>query len=177
MSQMKHGGGSGAARQVAFMGLLFATAMVLSFVESILPVLPMLPPGFRLGLSNIVTMYALFTLGPRQGAVIAVLKSGFVFLTRGMISAVMSLAGGLISVLCMLLVARLLAGKKDYLLLSVFGAAAHNAGQILAAVFILGTARVFAYLPVVVLVGIGMGVVTGKMLQIILPHINRLHIN
>ncbi len=174
MSQTRHGS---AAKQVALMGLLFATAMVLSFVESILPVLPMLPPGFKLGLSNIVTMYALFTLGAREGFVIAVLKAGFVFLTRGMVSALMSLAGGLASVVCMLLVAWLLAGKKDYLLLSVFGAAAHNGGQILAAVFILGTTKIAAYLPVVLLVGIGMGIVTGKMLQVILPYVNRLHIN
>ena len=174
MSHTRHGG---VAREVSLMGLLFATAMILSFLESILPVLPMLPPGFKLGLSNIVTMYALFTLGPREGIVIALLKSGFVFLTRGVVSSVMSLSGGVASVLCMLLIARLLAGKKDYLLLSVFGACAHNAGQILAAIFILGTTAVAAYLPVVILAGVGMGIITGKMLQVVLPHINRLHID
>ena len=51
-------------KRLALMGLLFALAMALSFLESLLPALPMLPPGIRLGLSNIVTMYALFVLGP-----------------------------------------------------------------------------------------------------------------
>ncbi len=163
------------AKRVAFLGLLFATAMALSFVEMILPVLPMLPPGFKLGLSNIVTMYALFTLGPREGITIAVLKSGFVFLTRGLVSAVMSLSGGVASVVCMLLAGFLLGKKQDYLLLSVLGATAHNGGQIIAAIFILGTLKVTAYLPVVLLAGFATGMITGKMLQVILPYINRLH--
>ena len=69
-------------KRLALMGLLFALAMALSFLESLLPALPMLPPGIRLGLSNIVTMYALFALGPVSGYTIAVLKSLFVLLTR-----------------------------------------------------------------------------------------------
>ena len=56
------------AKEAALMGMLFAMAMALSFAESLLPVLPMLPPGFKLGLSNIVTMYALFVLGTRKGS-------------------------------------------------------------------------------------------------------------
>ena len=67
-------------RQLTMMALLFAMAMVLSILESMIPALPMLPPGVKLGLSNIVTMYALFVLGPAQGYTIAVLKSFFVFL-------------------------------------------------------------------------------------------------
>ena len=70
-------------KRLALMGLLFALAMALSFLEALLPALPMLPPGIRLGLSNIVTMYALFVLGPVSGYTIAVLKSLFVLLTRG----------------------------------------------------------------------------------------------
>ena len=64
-------------KRLALMGLLFALAMALSFLESLLPALPMLPPGIRLGLSNIITMYALFVLGPASGYTIAVLKSLF----------------------------------------------------------------------------------------------------
>ena len=174
MNRTRSTGAGRAAREVALMGLLFATAMVLSFVEGLLPVLPMLPPGFKLGLSNIVTMYALFALGPRQGFLLAILKSGFVFITRGFVSAMMSLSGGIVSVLCMMLVSALIGSKKDYLLLSIFGAVAHNAGQIIAAIFVLGSVKVVGYLPIVILAGIVMGVVTGKMLQVVMPYINRL---
>ena len=76
-------------KRLALMGLLFALAMALSFLESLLPALPMLPPGIRLGLSNIVTMYALFVLGPVSGYTIAVLKSLFVLLPRGAVAAAM----------------------------------------------------------------------------------------
>ena len=94
------------AKEAALMGMLFAMAMALSFAESLLPVLPMLPPGFKLGLSNIVTMYTLFMLGTKRGFAIAVMKSLFVLLTRAPVAAFMSLCGGLLSVVCMALCAR-----------------------------------------------------------------------
>ena len=94
-------------KRLALMGLLFALAMALSFLESLLPALPMLPPGIRLGLSNIVTMYALFVLGPVSGYTIAVLKSLFVLLTRGAVAAAMSASGGIASVTVMLLLSLL----------------------------------------------------------------------
>ena len=100
-------------KRLALMGLLFALAMALSFLESLLPALPMLPPGIRLGLSNIITMYALFVLGPASGYTIAVLKSLFVLLTRGAVAAAMSAAGGIVSVTVMLLLSRLPGVKKQ----------------------------------------------------------------
>ena len=65
------------------MGLLLALAMALNLAESMVPPLPVLPPGVKLGLSNLVTVYCLFYLGSGEAWGIAVLKSGFVFLTRG----------------------------------------------------------------------------------------------
>ena len=100
-------------KRLALMGLLFALAMALSFLESLLPALPMLPPGIRLGLSNIITMYALFVLGPVSGYTIAVLKSLFVLLTRGAVAAAMSAAGGIVSVTAKLLLSRLPGVKKQ----------------------------------------------------------------
>ena len=117
-------------KRLALMGLLFALAMALSFLESLLPALPMLPPGIRLGLSNIVTMYALFALGPVSGYTIAVLKSLFVLLTRGAVAAAMSASGGIASVTVMLLLSLLPGIRRQYLLLSVFGGAAHNVGPV-----------------------------------------------
>ena len=102
-------------KRLALMGLLFALAMALSFLESLLPALPMLPPGIRLGLSNIVTMYALFVLGPVSGYTIAVLKSLFVLLTRGAVAAAMSASGGIASVTVMLLLSLLPGIRRQYL--------------------------------------------------------------
>lgn len=163
--------------RLTLMGLLFALAMALSFLESLLPALPMLPPGIRLGLSNIVTMYALFILGPASGYTIAVLKSLFVLLTRGAVAAAMSIAGGLLSVTVMLLLMLLPHMKGQYLLLSVFGGAFHNMGQLIAARWIIGNHYVWYYLPVLLIAGVIMGIITGLVLKVILPYLNRLNLN
>ena len=93
---------SARVRQTVLMGLMFALAMVLSYVESMITV-PGLPPGVKLGLSNIVTMYCVFFLGWKQAYTLAVLKGFFALLTRGFTAACMSTAGGLVSVTVMLL--------------------------------------------------------------------------
>lgn len=163
-------------KRLALMGLLFALAMALSFLESLLPALPMLPPGIRLGLSNIVTMYALFVLGPVSGYTIAVLKALFVLLTRGAVAASMSAAGGVFSVTVMLLLSLLPGIKEQYLLLSVFGGAAHNIGQLVMARFIINNQYVWYYFPVLLAAGLLMGAITGMALRVVLPYLNRLNL-
>ena len=71
---------------VALTGLLAALALALSFLEGLLPPLPFLPPGAKLGLSNIVTMYAAGTLGLPYAVFLALLKGGFALLTRGAVA-------------------------------------------------------------------------------------------
>ena len=65
--------------EIALSGLLFALAMALSFIEGTL-VIPGLAPGMKLGLANIVVMYALFFMGARQALYLDLLKALFVFL-------------------------------------------------------------------------------------------------
>lgn len=163
-------------KRLALMGLLFALAMALSFLESLLPALPMLPPGIRLGLSNIVTMYALFVLEPVSGYTIAILKALFVLLTRGAVAAAMSAAGGAFSVTIMLLLSLLPGIKEQYLLLSVFGGAAHNIGQLVMARFIINNQYVWYYFPVLLAAGLLMGAITGMALRVVLPYLNRLNL-
>ena len=80
-------------RRIALSGLLFALAMALSFIEGTLTI-PGLLPGMKLGLANIVVMYALFFMGPRQALVLDVLKALFVFLVSGFTAGLLSLCGG-----------------------------------------------------------------------------------
>ena len=70
-------------RRVALMGLLFALSVVLSFLEGTLTPLLGLPPGVKLGLANVVVMYALFFLGRGSAFTLVLLKSYCVLLTRG----------------------------------------------------------------------------------------------
>ena len=85
-------------RHIALSGLLFALAMALSFIEGSL-VIPGLLPGMKLGLANIVVMYALFFMGVKQALVLDVLKALFVFLVSGFTAGFLSLCGGLLSLL------------------------------------------------------------------------------
>ena len=174
---MKQYGKPSKAMQVSMMGLLFALAMVLSFFESTLSAMMAMPPGIKLGLSNIVTMYCLFFLGSGPALTLAVLKSLFVLLTRGAVAAAMSLSGGLCSVLVMLLLLRLPKASVSYLIISVMGAIFHNLGQLVMARYIIGSDKVLYYLPIMVGSGIVMGVITGMVLRVMLPYMNKLNLS
>jgi heptaprenyl diphosphate synthase len=154
--------------------MLFAVAMVLSFMEGLLPPLPYLPPGFKLGLSNIATMYALFFMGKGRAFTIAVLKALFVFMVRGFTSGALSLAGGIASICVMVLLSALLKEKISYLLLSVFGAIFHNLGQLAALTLIMGNTYAVWYTPVLLVAGVIMGCVTGSILRVVMPAFNRI---
>lgn len=157
------------ARSITNMAMLFAVAIVLSFLESLLPPLPYLPPGFKLGLSNIAVMYALFFMGRKSAFTIAVLKSGFVFMTRGATSGILSLSGGLASVLVMLALAAVGNKKISYLMLSISGAIFHNLGQLAALTLLMLNTYALWYTPVLLAAGIVMGFVTGSVLKIVMP--------
>ena len=124
---------------IALSGLLFALAMALSFIEGTL-VIPGLLPGMKLGLANIVVMYALFFMGPKQALVLDILKALFVFLVSGWTAGFLSLCGGLLSLLVMWLLYYHFPVRPTWYILSVCGALAHNIGQLLGASVILSTA-------------------------------------
>ena len=163
------------AYRIAFSGLLLALSLALSFAEGTLPALPMLPPGAKLGLSNIVTMYAAFFLGARQALCIAVLKSLFVFLTRGATGAFLSLLGGLLSVCAMILLRKI--PGLSVLFVSIGGAVMHNLGQLLGAVLLLHDLKTLWYAPVLILCGIAAGFLTGLLLRFVMPALQRLDRN
>lgn len=160
-------------KRICFMGLLFATAVVLSYLEGIVTV-PGLPPGVKLGLSNIVTMYCVFFLGAPSAYTLATLKALSVLLMRGPTGALLSLLGGGVSVTVMLLFARLFKSGLSYMVLSILGAMGHNLGQLLGASFLTGTTLTLYYFPILILSGVGMGVVTGLVLKTLLPAVQRL---
>lgn len=165
------------SRKVAYMGLMLAVVTALSFIEHMLPPLPFLPPSLKLGLSNIVIMYCIFFLGKQEAFTLAVLKSGFVSLTRGLVAGLLSITGGLISVSVIILLLFLFKSRLSYVTASISGAIAHNVGQLIAASFVMSADLIFYYLPVLIVSGIIMGIVTGTMLRILLPVFDSAHKN
>ncbi len=156
------------------MGMLFALAMVFVFIEASLPALPALPVGVKLGLSNIITMYCLFSLGIKEAFVLACLKSGFVFLTKGVTGAMMSFSGGMFAIGIMVLLLLPKRYQPSILLVSAAGAVFHNIGQLVMSAVLLNSLRTFYYLPIMVLSGVGMGLLTGITLRIIMPYLSRM---
>lgn len=154
--------------------LIFATAIVLAVVENMLPPLPLAVPGVKFGLSNIAVMYALFFLGKKQAYTIAILKSAFVFITRGGIAALLSLTGGILSITVMLLLVMLFREKITYMVISIFGAVFHNVGQFIVIAIIYTGMSLWAYLPVLIISGLVAGVVTSTLLRFIIPAFQRL---
>ena len=159
------------ARWAAVNGMLAAAAIVLSALENMLPPLPMLPPGARIGLSNLVTMFAAGSCGLFPALCIAGIKGLFTGLTRGLTAMLMSLTGGVLSTLMMWLAFR--KWKFGLLGAGVLGAFSHNAAQLLIAVFLTSESALW-YGPVLLLMSVLTGVLTGLVLRCILPLLEKI---
>lgn len=159
-------------RRIALMGLFFAMSLCFSFIESMV-IIPGMPPGVKLGLSNLVTMYCLFFLGKSSAYSLALLKSSFAFLTRGPVGAFLSLCGGLLSITNMTAADYLKGKKLSYSVLSIVGAVSHNIGQLIAARFLVNQ-FLFYYIPVLLFSGVVMGVLTGIMFGHLAPYLGKI---
>lgn len=146
--------------------------MALSFIEGTLTI-PGLLPGMKLGLANIVVMYALFFMGPKQALVLDALKALFVFLVSGFTAGFLSLCGGLLSLLVMWVLYYLLPVRPTWFILSVCGALTHNVGQLLGAGVIISSSLSFYYAPVMLVLGLVMGALTSVTLKAILPALGK----
>ncbi|QNU68894.1 Gx transporter family protein [Ruminiclostridium herbifermentans] len=154
--------------------LLFAVALVLAILENSFPPIFTAVPGVKLGLSNIPVMYALFFLDKKPAFMIAILKGFYVLITRGFIAGILSLSGGILSLLIMLLLLVVFRDKISYFVLSIFGAVFHNIGQFTAISLIYTNIYLWVYLPVLLISGVVAGMATSVLLRLIMPAFNRM---
>lgn len=160
------------ARRTALTGMLFALALALSYLEGLAAPFLGLPPGVKLGLANIVVMFALLYVSPRQAALLVVLKAGFAFLVRGAVAGALSFAGGGLSFLVMLLLTLPKKHSVSIVLLSVTGALCHNMGQLLVVQLIMGRFSLY-YAPVLIAAGIAAGILSAAGLRVVLPALQK----
>lgn len=147
------------AKQIARFGAFAAMALVLGYVERLVPIAPGLP-GVKLGLSNTVLLYALYLMGSRDAALLMVAKvllSGLLF--SGPTALLYSFAGGVLSLTGMVIAKKIT--SISVVGVSVCGAVLHNIGQLLAASLVVGLAPVLSYLPILLLSAIITGILTG----------------
>ena len=154
------------AKRITTMGLLTAIALIIFVIEAQIP--PLVPvPGVKLGLANIVTVYAMFALGPRDTFMILMVRIllGSVF-AGSLMSMLFSLGGGICCFLVMLLLRRILSQDQIWIC-SVIGAMAHGIGQMAVTVAVYRTGQLLIYLPVLMLSGMIAGAFTGMCAQLV----------
>ena len=160
--------------RITRLALLTAIALTIFLVEAQIPALTTVP-GVKLGLSNIVTVYAMFAMGP--GDALLVLSArvflGAVF-SGQMMTLIYSAAGGLLS-WCALCLLRKLFTREQIWLVSPAAAVFHNLGQLLAAAAVLRSWAVMAYLPYLVIAAVLAGLFTGIAAQALLRRLERLN--
>ena len=146
-------------KTITRMGILLAVALVLGYIENLIPINATIP-GVKLGLSNTVLLYALYIINARSAFVLMVMKvilSGMLF--SGLSGAIYSFAGGLFSLIMMILVRKL--PDISIVGVSVIGAVFHNVGQITIASFVIENRYIFFYLPVLLISAVITGIATG----------------
>ena len=152
--------------------MLTGVALIIFTIEAQIPPLTSIP-GIKMGLANIITVYAAFAIGPADAAVILAARVLLGSVVAGNLSTLMySAAGGLLCLVAMLGLRRALTEKQLWVA-SVIGAAAHNTGQIAVAVAVTRTPALWAYLPVLLMSGMIAGLFTGLCAQAL---VNRMKI-
>lgn len=147
------------AKKVAFLGMFTALAMVLGWLESLIPIMPMIP-GIKLGLANVVTLLVLYRFGWKEASCVSLLRIGLSSVLFGNFSVFLySLAGAFLSLLAMLLLKK--TDKFSPVGVSVAGGVMHNAGQLLAAFIIMENTAILYYFPVLAVAGVISGVLIG----------------
>ena len=143
------------------MGLLTALGLIIGYIEFLIPI-PLGIPGVKPGFSNIVIVWALYSLGPWEALMIngmRIFLSGFLFGNFSMI--LYSLAGAAVSFLCMCLAKK--SGLFSMTGVSMIGGVMHNMGQLLVAMAVLETVSLVYYGPVL----LAAGVITGLLIGIV----------
>ncbi len=160
------------AKRISLDALLLAIALIIFVLEAQIP--PLIPiPGVKLGLANIVTVYALFRTGARDAFAILICRILLGCVFSGQIMALLfSLGGGLFCFGAMLLLKRYLSEKQLWIC-SVIGAVFHNLGQMTVALLFFQTTAILAYLPVLIISGIVTGAFTGICAQLLINRLGR----
>ena len=143
-------------KKLTLMALLTAIALTIFMIEAQIP--PVVPlPGVKLGLSNIVTVFAVFALGPGEAVSILFCRIFLGAVFAGNFSSIFySAAGGFLAILSTILLRRILTRRQLWVAGSI-GAAAHSVGQVCVSILITGTPGIIVYLPPLV----GISVITG----------------
>ena len=151
------------SKKISYVAMLSALAIIFGYIESLFPAAPI--PGIKLGLSNIVILFVIYRMDKTSAFFIMLVK---VFVTSLLFSGLnvflYSFFGGLLSLLAMICFKKMFSVTG----VSMAGGVFHNIGQLLISGLMMQTSAVFVYLPTLLISGVTVGFVTGRVTDIIL---------
>jgi heptaprenyl diphosphate synthase len=173
---------------MTLMAMLTAVALIVFIIETQIP-LPLPIPGAKLGLANVVTLFALFFTQTQSTKVnttvpmtaLTTTDAFMILVSRIILSAlfsgrfvafIYSVAGGLLAFAAQAFTKKIVTTKQIWVCGSI-GAIFHNIGQIIAAVFITGTPAIAVLLPQLIIIGMISGIITGHVAQFALERLNQ----
>lgn len=146
-------------KMIAFCGVMTALTMIFSYIESMIK-LPLPVPGLKLGVANIAVITILYVVGWKEAVIVNIVRIALTAMLFGNLNSFLfSIAGGLISLLVMIILKR--TEMFSVIGVSVAGGVFHNIGQIAAAIVIMETNAIIYYLPVLLVTGVATGSVIG----------------
>ena len=148
-------------KRLVLIALLTSLALALQLIERSITI-PILVPGVKLGLANVISLLAILLLGLKDAFLIVILRCLLGALFGGNpISFLFSITGGLLSTLFMSLLWKKFSKYISIINISLVGAVCHNIGQLVIASIIVKDLRIYVYLPVLLLSGLITGYITG----------------
>ncbi len=160
-------------RRLCLDAMLLCVALMLSYIESMLPTLLPLP-GFRLGLANFAVTVAFCLYTPIDAAIISFMRISIMGILFGSVTSLwFSFLGGLLAFFMLLLLSK--AGNRmSFVGVSVLCAVAHNIGQLTAAAVLFGSSVILSYLPYLLFAAAVFGSVVGVLLDLCVPRLQKL---
>lgn len=155
------------ARRLAYLSVLTAMGLITFMIESLFP--PLFLPGAKMGLSNIFSMLALFTLGPVDAFIVVVVRTTLGSVFTGNVSTLLySMSAGIVSVIISALLVQFVYPRVSIVAISVVSAVMHNLTQNVVFCLISNTPQMFSYMPWLALLGVVAGLVVGFAVWLIL---------
>jgi heptaprenyl diphosphate synthase len=157
--------------------MLLALSVVLSIIESMIPVISNIAPGMKLGLANAVIVFAIYLFSFKDALYISIMRVIIVGILRtGLfnITFFFSLSGALLSIVFMYLAKKYT--KLSVAGVSVVGAITHSIGQVITAIIFLNNLNVIYYLPYLLLMSIPAGVIVGMSANQVIKHFSKIDI-
>lgn len=156
-------------KRLAFLGLTVAAAIILSYVEMLLPPISTIVPGIKMGLANIVVIFTMYKLSFKDAVIVSLVRIIVVVLLFGSVLTMLySVVGATLSLLVMFFIKKV--GLFSTVGVSVSGAIAHNLGQIIVAAFLMKTIQIGYYFAILAISGIISGAIIGLLGALLLKY-------